>query len=137
MLPLVNYTNEICGLFLHHRLQKLGRFLVIFAVWPIHFCMGESLCSLQLFCASFKSTAILFPLIIYANEMCGLFLCSKLGNFAVCTHFAIGRICFCYICSVHHTFVKVHCLPFYFLGKLSYSTVVLYIGIMEDRDFLP
>jgi len=37
ILPWINCTNEMCRLFLHHHIQKLGRFLAIFAVQPIHF----------------------------------------------------------------------------------------------------
>ena len=38
MLPWVNYTNKA---FLHHPIQKLGQFLAIFAVLPIHFAEPE------------------------------------------------------------------------------------------------
>ena len=37
MLPWVNDKNGTCRLFLHHPIQKLGRFLVIFAVRHINF----------------------------------------------------------------------------------------------------
>ena len=85
MLLWVNYANETCRLFLHYWNRKLGGFLVIFAVQPIHFVWGRiyvcSSCSVH---HSFvKSTLLfMFPLVIYTNEMCGLFLHSfiwKLG----------------------------------------------------------
>jgi len=42
MVPLyVDYTNEMCTLFLQCHIQKLGRVLVIFAVQHIHFVWGE------------------------------------------------------------------------------------------------
>jgi len=71
MLLWVNYTNETCKLFLHYRNQKLGQFLAIFAVWPIHFVWGRisvtSNCSVR--CSFVKSTLSLrmFPLVSYLH----------------------------------------------------------------------
>ena len=71
MLPWVNHTNEMYRKFLHHHIQKLGRLLVIFAVWPMRFVWGEfvftptALYTIHLL----KNTAILFPLVSYTNEM--------------------------------------------------------------------
>jgi len=78
MLPLGKLHEK---LFLHHRIYKLEWFLL----FDPYILYGENLYSLQLLCTSLirlKYTAILFPLVSYANITCGLFLhhfFSKIG----------------------------------------------------------
>ena len=69
MLSWVSYTKEMCKLFPHHCIQKLGQFLLIFAVRPIHFAWGVFV---------FAPTA---PLFESQGDFCWPLI-----------HFAIGRI---------------------------------------------
>jgi len=74
MVLWINYTNETCGLFLHHHIRKLDDFWWYLLCGPC-ILYEENLCLLQLFRTPFicwKYTAILFPLVSYTNEMCGL-----------------------------------------------------------------
>jgi len=107
MLLWVNYTNEMSRLFLHLKYnQKLGRFLAIFAVQPIHLYV-ENLCSLKLLCKPFiclKYTAILFPLVSNANETCGLFSITLFKSLSQYLDFTI----FTRISSKNSIFPTIH-----------------------------
>ena len=67
MLFLVSYTDEMCGSFLHHHIQKLRQLLVpIFAVkshrfLPVHFVWGESVFTSTASCITHLLKALCFP----------------------------------------------------------------------------
>ena len=107
---LVSLANEKCELFLHHFTQKLGRFLQLAGT----FCHRKNLYSLQLLRTSFicsKYTAVLFLLVSYTNETCGLFLhcfTQNLGRFLLfpCTFCLRENLFVLYSCSIYCSFVK-------------------------------
>ena len=97
-------------LFLHQCIQKLRRFLAIFAVQSIHLVWGEFVFAptalyiahlLAIHCHS-VSLGKLYNFSIVLFERYGKFCCSPV-------HFYIRRICLCSNCTVHRSFVKVHC----------------------------